>query len=264
MKPRTLSVVLLAAMLLSAAAAFSQGFAVQQKTSGGPLGTRAVMSSSYYMPKMIRVEATGEGNVMIFRLDKRVVYEIYQDEKSYAVSTFEEWEARMKQMSQKADAQMAALQKQMANMPEAQRKMMEKMMPGMKSGTGASKPEVVNTDESKSIAGLPAKKYVVKDDGKEVMTVWATSAIKGYDAMKKDYEELTKEMTAQNFSGMTNFADAVKQIGGFPMEMTYANAITMSVTKLEQKNIPAAMFDVPAGYKKVPSKMQEEMNKSGE
>ena len=41
------------------------------------------------------------------------------------------------------------------------------------------------------------------------------------------------------------------------MEMDHADGIKMVVTKAEPRTIPASMFDVPAGYTKVKSKMLE-------
>ena len=54
--------------------------------------------------------------------------------------------------------------------------------------------------------------------------------------------------------------DAFKKIDGFPIQTEMSQGITNTVTKVEKRTASASEFEVPAGYKKVKSKMMEGMD----
>jgi hypothetical protein len=252
-------IVAVAAAVVIAVAAYGQGLYWESSTSGGALGDRAISSQSYYMPHMFRSEAKDMGDITIVRLDKKMIYQIDTNEKTYSEMTFDEWEAQMKKMGAKMDARMDELKKKMENMPEQQRKMMEQMMGAqMAAKTKDAKIDVVKSGESKEISGFGCTKYSITKDGKETLTLWVTKDLKGYDNMRKDMEEFTSRMMASDFQGMKSYADAIKKVDGFPMETDMQGGLKVEVTKLERKNIPASEFEVPAGYTKVKSKMMDE------
>jgi hypothetical protein len=260
MKDTFMRILILAGVLAVAGTAVSQGFYTENKTSGGPLGGSEFVGKSFYMPKMIKVITGAMGSEMIFRMDKQMIYEVNRDEKTYSETTFEEWEASMKKLQTKMDGQMSELQKKLDAMPEEQRKMVEKMMGNRAAGKKDAKTEVVAGNEKKTLAGLTAAKYVVTEDGKETMTVWATNDLKGFDAMRKDYEDYTKKLMAGNPSGMSGLVEAMKKIKGFPMEINFGNDMKMEVTKAESRSLAQSEFEVPAGFTTVKSKIMEQMN----
>jgi hypothetical protein len=240
--------------------AYSQGVYWESATSGGALGDRVISSQSYYMPHMFKSSTMDMGNMIIVRLDKKLIYQVDSNEKTYSEMTFDEWEAQMKKMGEKRDAQMDELRKKMETMPEEQRKMMEQMM-GDKMGAGKSKDakiDVTKTSENKKIGGYGCTKYSVARDGKETLALWATKDLKGYDTMRKDMEEFTSRMMATDFQGMKSYAEAIKKVDGFPMEADMQGGIKMEVSKVERKNLAASEFEVPAGYTKVKPKMSDE------
>ena len=257
------AVVFLSLLVACTLVAFGQGLYWESTTSGGPMGDQSMMAQYSYMPRMFKVAGVGPGEeVMIFRLDKEMLYTVQPKDKTYSEMTFAELEAAMKKMSAKTDTKVAELQEKMKNMPEDQRKMMEGMLGKMGTGKEA-KMDVQNTGETKTIDGYSCTKFVITQDGKEFMTIWATKAI-GMDAMRKDMEEFTKRMMAMNPAGMKGLAEAMKKVEGFGLETEMMQGMKQTVTKIEKKNTPASEFTVPAGFKKVPPKWAEADEKAKE
>jgi len=256
---KTLLLRLLAPVLLMLNAAFGQGLYTESTTSGGPLGDRVMKGLSYYMPRMIKAVSDDEGNAMVFRMDRQVVYEVHPKDKTYSETSFAEWETKMKGLNSKMDVRMAEMQKRMESMPEEQQKMMEQMMGGRMAGAASkeAKMDVIKTGEQRSVAGYTCTKYSVTEDGKEVLAVWATKDVKGFDAMKKDYEEFSRRFMAVNIRSARSMTEAIKKIEGFPMEMDFAEGMKTVVTKAEPKAISQSEFEVPSGFTKVKSKLTE-------
>jgi hypothetical protein len=258
-------IVAVIAALFVAVIAYGQGVYWESATSGGALGDRVISSQSYYMPHMFKSSTMDMGNIIIVRLDKKMIYQIDSNEKTYSELTFDEWEAQMKKMGEKMDAQRDELRKKMETMPEEQRKMMEQMMAGQMAGKAKdAKVDVQKTGETKQIAGFGCTKYSVTKDGKEALALWATKGLKGYDAMRKDMEEFSARMMASDFQGMKGLAEAIRKIDGFPMETDMQGGIKVEVTKVERKDIAANAFEVPSGYTKVKPKMMEEKDSDKE
>jgi hypothetical protein len=234
-------------LILSAGVVFGQGLYWESVTKVQSGDMKEMHSSISYMPKMFKQAM--EKNATVFRLDKEKMYIINNEEKKYSEMTFAEMEAATKQ----AMGQMEQLRKQMKDMPPEQRKAMEKMLgnTGM-GGESKSKIEVINTGEKSTISGYSCVKYILKEDGKEIGTIWTTASVPDYDAMKKDMKKFSERLMAQMPKGK-ELADAMKKVEGFPIQTTLGN-ITSTVTKVEKRTIAKSEFDVPAGYKKVTPK----------
>ncbi len=248
------------ALALSAGVAlssFAQGIYWESTTSGGPMGDKTVASRTYYMPKMIKVESDQNGDVILFRFDKEMMYTIQPKDKTYSEMTFAEMEQAMKNMASKTNPKMAELQEKMKNMPEAQRKMMEKMMGAMPGQAGETKFEVQKTGDKKTVTGYNCTKYVITQDGKDFMTIWATKDVPGFDAMKNDLQDYSNRMMQMSPGYMKGLVEGMKKIEGFPLETDMMQGMTNVVTKFEKRSTPVAAFEVPAGYTKVKSKLQE-------
>lgn len=67
-------------------------------------------------------------------------------------------------------------------------------------------------------------------------------------------------MMAMNPMANKGLGDAFKKIDGFPIQTEMSQGITNTVTKVEKRAASASEFEVPAGYKKVKSKMMEGMD----
>jgi len=237
-----------------AAGAVAQGLYWESVMTGGPIGERT--EQMWAVPKKMKGVTKENGETFIVRLDKELFITIDPKEKTYTEMTFAEMEAMMK----KAGSQMDEMQKKLAEMPEEQRKMMEQMMGDKMGGMKASKDakvDVKNTGDKKTISGFSCTKFVATQDGKDVMTLWVTKDVSGFDAMRKDWEEFSKRMMALNPMGGKGLGEAFKKIDGFPIQTEMGHGMTSTVTKIEKKTAPASEFEVPAGYKKVKSQMGE-------
>jgi GLPGLI family protein len=234
------------------AAAFGQGVVWQTKivANGHEMTTHTC-----YLPKKLKTTNEGGDDFSIIRLDQEKIYNINGADKTYSVMTF----AELEQMGKQMNARMDELQKQMKDMPEEQRKMMEKMMgssmPGAKKDP---KIEVIKTGEKKTINGFACSHYKVTQDGKEAISLWVTPDVKAYAAMKQDMAEQSKRMAALTPGGLKGLTEAMLKVDGFPIETEMGTLMKSTVLKIEAKSVSASEFEVPAGYKLVKNKMQEE------
>lgn len=243
--------------LTSVVSAFGQGVYWEGTMSGMHVGER--VTKMYYMPKKFKAVTGADEQVMIVRLDKEVIYTLEPKDKTYSEMTFAEMETMMKKAGSKIDSQMEDLKKKMESMPEEQRKMVEKMMGDKMTGKGKEgTAEVSNTGEKKTINGYACTKFVIKQNGNEFMTVWATKDIKEFEPMRKDMEEFSKRMMAMNPMRSKGLVEAMKKIDGFPIE-TFLQGVKNVVTKVEKRTTASNEFEVPAGYTKVRPKMMENL-----
>lgn len=233
------------------AGAFAQGVYYESESKGGPLGKDGRASKTYAMPKMFKHVDETDGVIVIARLDRERFYFVSTKEKSYWELTFAEMEARAKKSTAKLDAEMAKMQDEMKNMPPEQKKMMEQMLGGQMGALAnkESKVEVIRAGESKRISKYPCTKYVATSGGKELLTVWTTNDVKGFDALRKDWDQFSKRMMLMNPGG-AKLAEAMAKVEGFPIESSIMQIVT-TVTRVESRSTPAADFEVPAGFKRV-------------
>jgi hypothetical protein len=248
---RTMHGVMLTVLLLFALStiAGAQGL-YWESTMTSSQSTTGDSSQTYYMPKMFKIVQVREQQVMLFRLDREMMYTINPQEKTYSEITFAEVERQMNAMSKQLDEKMADMKKKMENLPPEQRKQLESQMGlFMKSDDPKQKAEVVNTGEKRTISGYPATKYVAKKGEKIVMAVWVTKEIKGWGEMKSDFEQFSGRMTS--LSRITDgISEAYRKVEGFPVQ-TEIGGMTNTVNKVERRSIPLSQFEIPAGYKKV-------------
>jgi GLPGLI family protein len=213
----------------------------------------------FFMPKMVKTIADG-GEVMLLRVDKKMIYTVNDAEKQYSETTFDEFDALMGKMVNRSKATSDKMKEQLKNMPEAQRKMVEQMM----SGAGKEEPATTkSTGEQKKIAGYNCSKHIIMQGEKELMTVWVTQEVKEFSAMRKDFEEFSKRMMGR-MPGMVSATQELMKLPGFAMETQFGTMMTQSITSMEKRTTPASAFEVPAGYTKVKSKWQEQLEASDE
>lgn len=231
--------------------AFGQGMTWETKTVANG---QEMLAHTYYVPKKLKTVADKTGDFNIIRIDQEKIYNVKPSDKTYSVMTFDELE----QMGKKMNAQMAELQKKLKDMPAEQRQMMEKMLGSGAPGAGEPKVEVIKTGEKKNISGYACTRYTVKQDGKEVVSLWVTSDVKAYVSMKQDMAEQAKRMAAMTPGGLKGLAEAMQKVDGFPIVTEMGTMVKSTVTKIEMKTVAASEFEVPAGYTKVANKMLDE------
>jgi hypothetical protein len=252
----TLRLWTLTVLTLIATGLLAQGLYYESETSGGMLGEKKMLSTTYLMPKMFKNVSQPDGDAVIIRMDQQKIYNVDPQAKTYSEVTFAEMEQQMKQMSATMDERMAKMEESMKDMPPEQRKMLEGMMGGRK-GSKGSEVALVRTGDSKKVSGLSCTKYVAKEGEKELMTIWSTKEVRGFESLRKDYETLTQRMMSMNPSFMKGLIDAMQRVEGFPMETEWGG-ITMTVTKVVSRSTPASEFTVPAGYTKTSTKQMED------
>jgi len=253
MKNTRLQIIMMISIaLMSFSIAVGQSLVWESTTVIPAAGNMKINSTSYYRPQMFKQGS--ENSMIIFRIDKEVMYQVNNLKKEYSEMTFTELEAYTKKSSAKLDGRMAEMKKQLEKMPPEQRKAMETMMGNQAmAGTSQSTIEVLKTAEKKTISSYACVKYVLQEDGKETGSVWTTTAIPDFKGMQKDFKDFSQRMAAQMPRNGGQMAAAMAKIDGFPIETTIAG-MTTTVTKIEKKSVAVSEFEVPAGYKKVEQK----------
>jgi len=252
---------LLLALLLPLAAqsALAQGLYWEATTNFSGMGAQERHSKVYYMPNMYKETSDLGNEISIIRMDKKLFLTVNTKEKTYTETTFAEMEGAMKHAGRAMNEKMAAMQEKLKEMPEEQRKMVEKMMgnamPGGSSG-GTQAVEVRKGTEKKTIGGFSCTKHVILSEGKELCTIWTTKEVEGIERMSGELKGFLSRIAETIPMNGKALAEGYKGMEGFPMRTEMA-VFTRTVTKVEKRSTPAGEFEVPSGYKKVPSKIME-------
>jgi hypothetical protein len=245
---RFFGVLVMTLLFVLASVLKAQGFYWETTVTGAPGGDH--LSRNFMTPQMFKVENDDKDKTaMIVNLDKKLIIMINGDDEEYSEITFDEMEAHMK----KVEAKMAEMQKSLKDMPEGQRKMMEKMMGPMAGGDGPI--TFKGSAEKKTILGYKCGKVDVQQGDKTIISLWVTKAVPGFDRLRPQWEEFSRRMMGSmpgNFA--KGMSEAMKKIEGFPLETTIGDIVS-TITKLDERAIPASTFDVPTGYDKVKSKL---------
>jgi len=240
---------LFALAVLTVVAVSAQG--LHWKTTTTAMG-KEMNNEFFSMPKMIKT-VSDDGEIMVLRVDRKVIYTVNAKEKQYSETSFHEVDSLLAKMAQK-------MKDRFKNIPEAQRKMMEQMM----GGAGNESPAVTtNTGEKKNIAGYNSTKYIIMQGEKEMATVWIAQDLKEFAAMRKDFEEFSKRMMGQ-MPGMGAVVEELMKLQGFAMETQFGTMMTQVVTSMEKRTTPASDYEVPSGYTKVKSEWQQQLEKTDE
>jgi hypothetical protein len=237
---------------------FGQGMFWESTQTFPKMGGTTDTAKYYYMPEKFKIVAGREGNATILRYDKQIMIMLNPTEKTYSEVSFADLEKITKKASAKMDQKMAELQEKLKSMPEDQRKMVEQMMgnklPGAKN---EPKLEVVKSGDTKKISGYSCRRYIVNRDGKEILSVWATKDVKGFETIRKDLDEFQRRMAAMNPMIAKGTMEGLKQIDGFPIETDFGDTMKEVVFKVETRSIPEKEFEIPEGFKKVKSPMMQ-------
>jgi hypothetical protein len=234
--------------LLFAALVCAQGLYIESTRSG----SSDVEEKMYYMPKMFKSVSGDRSEISILRFDRETIYHLNPEKKTYTAMTFAEMKAMVDNARSRADDMMA---KRLASLPPDQREKLKEKMAAMKnrpSSSGAAH-EILSTGEHKTINGYACDKYIVKINGKESETVWASKQVPGYETMKRDMEGFLDRMSgiAGNKASLGAW---FKQIDGFPIE-TDSHGSVKTVAKIDRRSISISEFEVPAGYTREKNRM---------
>jgi hypothetical protein len=244
--------------IASGVSIFAQGMFWESTQTFPQMGGTTDTAKYYYMPKKFKIVMGGEGNATILRYDRETMIMLNPAEKTYSEVSFADLERMTKKAGAKMDQKMAELQEKLKDMPEDQRKMVEQMMgnkiPGVKN---KPKLEVVKSGDTKKISGYSCSRYIVNRDGKEILSVWVTKDVKGFEAIRKDLDEIQQRMAATNPMIAKGTMEGLRQIDGFTIETDFGDTMKEVVFKVESRSIPAKEFEIPEGFKKVKSSMMK-------
>jgi hypothetical protein len=243
--------------LLFASLVCAQGFYIESTRSG----SSDVEEKMYYMPKMFKSVSGDHQEISILRFDRETIYHLNPEKKTYTAMTFAEMKAMVDNARSMADDMMA---KRLASLPPDQREKMKEKMAAMKDrlASPAATHEVVPTGEHRTINGYACDKYIVKINGKESETVWASKQVAGYETIKRDMEGFLDRMSG--IAGRKgDLGSWYKQVEGFPIE-TDSHGSVRTVAKIDRRSIPASEFEVPAGYTREKNRMPGDPGTGGE
>ena len=185
------------------------------------------------------------------------LYIIDDADKSYVAFD----KATMEQLAKKINGAMAQMKEQLAKLPPDQRAQMEQMMPGM---TQEKKwvVEAVDTGKSDKVDGRACRIWDIKRNGEldDQLCVVPYSALPGkenFQAMFANFAKVFEEMakSVPMMAGMmTNEFSAQSKVNGFPVRSRGYEEGKLGddeqVMKVwREETIPAATFEIPAGYK---------------
>ncbi|MGD9900832.1 MAG: DUF4412 domain-containing protein [Calditrichaceae bacterium] len=205
----------------------------------------------YIAGKNLRVDQMeDEGKTSQFILgDKEAVYHVMWDKKQYIEMTF----AEMQQMQKQASAMAEGMMK---NMPPEIQAQIEAQMGKAKKEKKES--QITKTGKKQTINAFPCEEYLVEGES-ELRSIWVTAK---FPDIRKSMENM---YTMLSSFGPPEAGDDDKEIwekipGSWPVLMKDVNfnnmymSLSMDVDEtisVEQKNIPADMFKIPADFKKV-------------
>ncbi|HEX6637374.1 MAG TPA: DUF4412 domain-containing protein [Steroidobacteraceae bacterium] len=197
------------------------------------------------------------------------LYAIDDQDKSYVMLD----KATMDQLGKKLSDGLSQMKEQLAKMPPEQRaqveQMLSKQIPGFAGSDQKWTVEAVDTGKTDKVDGRTCRLWDVKRNGEldEQLCVVPFDALPGKENFQavfgnfaKVFEEMAK--TVPMLSGlMSNEFSAQEKINGFPVRSRdYENGKLSDMERVmsvwREQSVPAAMFEIPAGYRK---KSMEEM-----
>jgi hypothetical protein len=250
----------------------SAGWIIDQVMKGGGEGSRQQVMLQADRMKTVMQEGDGKpAMAFIVDLNAGTITQVNYGGREYVTATVQEYAQIMQGAQQIASEQMARAMKEMQatmeRIPPEQRRMMEEMM---RSQMGQAPPgredcpepriEVKKTGQQATIAGYPAVRYDVLADGKLESELWLTNGITAWremDPQKLDRfgAEVAKLAPrcgpAQNRYGVFREDPAWKLVKeGYPVRIVDrgGGGTTIEVVKAEQRTVPAAEFQPPAGF----------------
>jgi len=229
---------LMAPLPYAGAQIFSKDLTMQSTTTSSGMmgrGGGTTTSTNYYSKNALRTNGSdGTDTIMLF--DSGKIISIDNNKKTYSEMGF----AELSDMMNKATDQMGDKSEEIA----AAMKMM-----GMESASFS----ISKVGPGETIAGYDTEKYILK--GMMEAEIMAAPSLKipsdYYDAMKL-------RMPSNPMFDFGKLFDEMKKIDGMPLKtvinikvMNMEMKTTTEVTSIEKGDVPASVFEIPAGYTRV-------------
>lgn len=239
----------------------SQAFAgwVIEEVSGYPEGEET--RETIYFQKN-KIKTVDSEQIMIFDLEKGMLYFLNPDREIYWSGTPEEFQEAMKEAMKLAMEKM--LEKMLEEMAPEQREAYKQFMEGMEEETKEATPEkkvkveVKKTSEKASVAGYSTQKYQVWVDGELKEELWISTEINLKDEI--DLKKFVQFIQALSGAGEEESYESSPEYMGLMKQGYWLRSINYSLgkkgtvreaTKVEKKRVPDSEFEVPKSYRKV-------------
>ena len=231
----------ISALAFAASAASAQDLTITYRMGDGQT------ASHYFTKDRVRM-STGRTDTIVDLASGRIV-SLDNEKKQYFEMTIDEIEAAMKGAS-------AQMEQAMAQVPPAMRAQMEKMM------GGAAAEVTLTKGGTKTIAGYSCQLYTITMGQNVSQESCHTTAITPpFDpgAFKK-----LSRASMPMMQGADKFVAKLSEIQGLSLMenttmsmMGRKNVVSMEATEVKKGPVPASVFDMPAGYKKVESPLKQ-------
>ena len=286
---RSLACLMLLALLPAPEA--SAGWVIEQvvrsragAAAGGGETDRQILTLSANRMKTTMLDKGGKPTAAwIMDLEAQTLTSVDYEQRSAATGTVREYAEALRGAMQAMGGQMAEAMKQMQEalkeMPPEQRQMMEQMMRQSMPGGGAAAPapsaeacrepkvEVRPTGQTARIAGFPATRYDIFEDGKFTEELWVSKAITAWreidpKKLERFGQEMAKALEALPGCGRNR----ARQAGADPYDPAWklaaegyavrtvdhgaAGGAVVEVVKAESRNVQVAEFQPPAEFKR--------------
>ncbi|MCE5336526.1 MAG: DUF4412 domain-containing protein [Desulfobacteraceae bacterium] len=182
------------------------------------------LQKNYFMANASRIEM-GDGKVMLFDYEGLKMYTLHPQARTYTVTNMSEVGMP-------------------SGMSAADREMMGKLMGGM---MGI---KVTPTNEKKTVAGYPCRKYLVN-----IAVVqgeyWVSQEVKGFRELKAIGARVGSLLENHPVMRQMNVAGLVDKLDGFPVQTTnhiMGGTVVSTLKRVEQKPLDPQLFKVPKGY----------------
>ncbi len=225
-------------------------------TTTNRFGDTAGTDTVHIANGMVRVD-NNRGGYMLFDSRERTMTMVEPGDRSYMVMT----EDSLRSMGNAVQQAMKQLESQMANMPPEQREQMRRMMKErmggmMDAGGEASKPEIVNTGETKTVAGHECRVVRIMLDGESTgsacMTDFETLGIPGEDRQTIEAMMDFSLALTEQFGEMMPAHMKAMAAEGYPVEYESragGTPIQGSLESVETGPLAEELFTVPDDYR---------------
>jgi len=230
------------------------GWVIDETVKGGAAGRQQVMMQANRM-KSVVFEGNKPVSAFVADLDAQTLTQVDFKERYYFTSTVQEYVQTFRGAMSGA---MTEMQEALKDMSAEERKIMEQMMP-QQAPANCREPrtELRKTNQQATVAGYPATRYDILEDGKAASEIWIAKGITAWRELDgKKLERFMAEMAklagcpGQGRRGTPGADRSWKLAGeGYSVRtVDRSGGTTVEVVKAESRAIPAAEFQPPAGF----------------
>jgi hypothetical protein len=225
----------------AAAQGFSGDFTAQTRTTISGIGASDSTATEYFGKSAMRTRTEG-GDDSIIRFDEKKILTLDSRTRTYSEVTFDQLQAMLDRAGEALEGHGEEMET------------LKKMM-----GLADMAITVTEAGPGETIAGYPTAKYLLR--GPMEIEIHAATDLRIPPAY---YDMMQLRAPDNPLLDMKKLIDQMKKIDGFPLKtvttmkmMNMEMKTTRVVTSIEKGAIPAAVFEIPAGYRRVEADREE-------